>query len=180
MTDGPGSVDWIVRPATGSDIAGMVALSESVTSEKLAWFRDQPESEASLRDLLAHASMWSNSVVLVAEQRSEIIGDLACGSLGPNLSEFAILVHREHRQVGVGSKLLGALVDWAESHLRFCRLQAKVVEPNEDSIRLLERFGFSRLSRPDQVSTIRGVGMPEFLYYRDFRRGYTTATSTSK
>ena len=80
----------------------------------------------------------------------------------------------------VGSKLIGTLVDWAESQRGLRRLQARVREPNERSMRLLERFDFSKLPWDSDVATIRGVKMAEFIYYRDFERGHTTGTSTSK
>ena len=163
--------DLIVRRATETDIPGMVALSESVTSERLAWFHDQAVPEASFRELFAEVSSRPNSIVLVAEHQSQIVGELECLEQGPNYSEFVILVHRDHRQVGVGSALLGALVEWAESQHDLGCLQAKVLEPNVGSGRLLERFDFSELPRQPHVSTIHGVEMPEFLYHRDFERG---------
>ena len=160
--------DLIVRRATETDIPGMVALSESVTSEQLAWLHDQAVPEASFRELFAGVSHRPNSIVLVAEHRGQIIAELDCLARGPNHSEFVITVNRGHRQAGVGSALLGALLEWAESQHNLCRLQAKVLEPNVGSKRLLEGFGFSKLSRQPHVSTIRGVKMPEFLYHRDF------------
>ena len=162
--------DLIVRRASETDIPSMVTLSESVTSEQLAWLHDQAAPDVSFRELFGEVSRRANSIVLVAEHRGQIIAELDCLARGPNHSEFVITVKHEHRQAGVGSALLGALLEWAESQHNLGRLQAKVLEPNVGSRRLLEGFGFSKLPRQPHVSTIRGVKMPEFLYHRDFER----------
>jgi RimJ/RimL family protein N-acetyltransferase len=159
--------DLVVRKATETDIRSMVSLSESVTSERLAWRNDEVASAESFQALFTEVLRCPNSIVLVAERQRQIIGELECLEREPDHSEFVIWVHREHRQVGVGSALLRALVEWAECQRDLSRLQAKVLKPNIGSRRLLERFAFSELDREPHVSTIRGAKIPEILYYRD-------------
>lgn len=159
-----------VRRATETDIPGLVLLQRSVTSERLAWFADQAVSENSLRELFTAVRRYPDSIVFVAEQSGVIVGELDCVGLGGSTSEFVITVHRDHRQSGVGSGLLRALLNWAEGQLELGRLQAKVMEPNLASVRLLKRFGFSELPTWPETVTIRGITMRVFFYHRDLDR----------
>ncbi|PRD41059.1 GNAT family N-acetyltransferase [Phyllobacterium phragmitis] len=53
-------------------------------------------------------------------------------------------VHDDHRGEGIGTALLGALVDAADNWLALKRLELTVYVDNEPAIRLYERFGFQR------------------------------------
>jgi RimJ/RimL family protein N-acetyltransferase len=159
-----------VREAREADLPSLVSLSESVTSERLAWFSNEPECESSFRALFREVAKRPNSIVLVGERGGAVVGELECLARGPHHSEFVISVHSDHRQAGVGSALLRALLQWAESKPELHRLQASVLEPNIGSRHLLDRLGFSKACREPHSTTIRGVTMREFLYHLDFDR----------
>ena len=160
----------IVRQATRSDIPCLTALAESIMAEDLPWFRERDFTDEAFQQLLAETDRRPNSTVLIAEDQGMMIGELECLACGPSSSEFVVFVHRDHRSSGVGSTLLQALLDWASLELELLRLQAKFLEPNVGSRRLLEKFGFSELPREPHAATIRGVQMSELLYYLDFTR----------
>ena len=141
----------IVRPATELDASCLTALAESVMAENLPWLNYRDFTEEYFLQLLVEADQRPNSIVLVAEHEGALIGDLECLGCGPNSSEFSIFVHRDHRSDGIASALLQALLDWALLEPTLSRLQAKFLEPNVGSRRLLEKFGFLR-GRADRVA----------------------------
>jgi RimJ/RimL family protein N-acetyltransferase len=62
----------------------------------------------------------------------------------PDLAEITILLAREARGRGVGSRALTLLVGWAVRDLQVQRIQAVVHPQNAASIAMFERLGFER------------------------------------
>lgn len=84
----------------------------------------------------------------------EIIGVARLSKLpGTNDSEFAILVSDEHQNKGLGSRLLGMLVQIARDE-RLARISADILAENQEMQRVAQKLGF-RLTRDLEDSTVR-------------------------
>lgn len=94
------------------------------------------------------ATLPSNHTVLVA-----VIGGKAVGSAGlhpagnarrAHAASIGMGVHDAYAGRGVGTVLMGALIDQADRWLNVRRLELTVWSDNDTAIRLYERFGFER------------------------------------
>jgi RimJ/RimL family protein N-acetyltransferase len=156
-----------IRIATLTDVAPMRALSDSVTGEDLPWLQPGEVPEENFQRLIEEITTCSVSTSLLAWLGCDLVGQLDCAGRGPHHSDFVITVHREHRRSGVGGALLAALLEWAREQPELERLQARVLEPNIPSQRLLRRHGFAIFDRQPHAVTIRGETIREELWYLD-------------
>lgn len=84
----------------------------------------------------------------------EIIGVGRLSKLpGTNDSEFALLVSDEHQNKGIGSRLLGMLVQIARDE-KLSRISADILNENKEMQRVAQKLGF-RLNREIGDSTVR-------------------------
>ena len=156
-----------VREASPQDAPAIKNLSDAVVEENLSWFKPEPVPIADIERLFAQMRDLPHAVIFVAESDGRLVGELECVGFEPHGAVFILQVHRDSRGTGVGAALLRSLVAWARARPSLDRLNAKVLEPNESSIRLLERNGFARLERIPHESRPRGVPIPEVLYVLD-------------
>ena len=107
--------------------------------------------------------------LLVAQQASGVVGYASISAYRPGrqavrfTAEISYYVHVEHHRQGIASDLLRYALDIAPAcHLK--TLFAILVETNEASIRLLEKFGFERWGYLPNVADYAGVEVGH-LYY---------------
>ena len=86
-----------------------------------------------------------SSVFIVAVQNDRLIGvasTVRYKGRRDHVGDIGVSVHDDFQGRGIGSALLGALVDTADRWLNLRRLELAVYVDNEPAIRLYKRFGF--------------------------------------
>jgi RimJ/RimL family protein N-acetyltransferase len=99
-------------------------------------------------------------VMLIVEEAGKVIGMLTAHRHGqPQLRhscEFGMSVLAAHRGRGLGTQLIQALFDWAES-VGIRRVELSVFSNNPGAQRLYERMGFMAEGRKQRAIEIDGV-----------------------
>jgi L-amino acid N-acyltransferase YncA len=107
--------------------------------------------------------------ILVAEDGNVIIGYLTISPYRPGrmalryTAEVSYFVHFGHHRQGVASNLLRHAIDMCPS-LQIKNLYAILIESNQGSIRLLEKYGFVKWGHMPRVAEFNGIEVGH-LYY---------------
>ncbi|MBZ9603310.1 GNAT family N-acetyltransferase [Phyllobacterium chamaecytisi] len=92
-------------------------------------------------------SQGPNSLSIVALIDGVIVGQAGLHPYSgrrAHAAELGIGVHDDHVGKGIGTALIGELIDAADNWLAFKRLELTVYTDNAPAIRLYEKFGFER------------------------------------
>ncbi|MEM7272653.1 MAG: N-acetyltransferase family protein [Actinomycetota bacterium] len=143
-----------IRPATEADAEAICAIYNREVTESTVTLDLRPRSLDDQRRYIQDRS--GGLAVLVAEDDGVLLG---FGSLSfyrdrPGYStsvEDSVYVHRDHHGRGVGSRVLGGLVEVAGSH-GFHAVFARIVGPQEASVALHERHGFTLVGIEREVA----------------------------
>lgn len=144
----------LIRPATVADadriceIYNREVLESTVTLDLVA--RTVPEQQDWIRNRSGGLA------VVVAEIDGEVagFGGLSFYRDRPGYRtsvEDSIYVHRDHQGEGVGSAMLGEMIDIAGKH-GFHAIFARVVGPQQASVSLHERHGFELVGIEREVA----------------------------
>lgn len=107
--------------------------------------------------------------ILVAEKDNVIIGYLTISAYRPGrmalryTAEVSYYVHFEHHRKGIASKLLQRAVGMCPS-LQIKTLFAILLDSNQGSIKLLEKYGFEKWGHMPRVAEFDGIEAGH-LYY---------------
>lgn len=88
-----------------------------------------------------------NDISIIGEWRGKIVangGLFRRAGRQAHIADLAISVHDDLAGKGVGSHLLGALIDTADNWHDIRRIELNVFTDNLPAIRLYEKFGFER------------------------------------
>ena len=137
----------LIRAAEPRDAIAIATIYNHYVVNSTATFDTVPKSAEDREWWLADRD--PRHVVVVAEQEARVVG---WASLGPYrerpawalTAEVAVYVAEEARGSGIGTALLGRLVDDARTH-GLHALVSQVVGGNAASIRMAERLGFVRV-----------------------------------
>jgi L-amino acid N-acyltransferase YncA len=107
--------------------------------------------------------------ILVAEQDGSLFGYLTISPYRPgrmalrHTAEVSYYVHFDHHRQGVASKLLRRTIDMCPA-LQIKTLIAILIDSNEASLRLLEKFGFEKWGHLPRVAEFDGVEFGHYYY----------------
>jgi RimJ/RimL family protein N-acetyltransferase len=140
--------DLVIRRATPSDAAALVALGQEVSAEPEGWliaraWRGVGEERRYLRAVRRSP----HAAVFVAESPEGIVARLSLARdtnpASSHVADLGLLVSASHRRRGIGRALLEQAVAWArEAGVE--KIELHVFPHNEPAIRLYEQFGFER------------------------------------
>ncbi len=146
-----------VREADSADAAALITFVQQVAGESDYLTFGPGEftiSEAEEAEFLAKLRAAENQLCLVAELGGEIAGTLHfTAGQRPRVrhsGELGMSVRRPYWGLGIGSRLLEALIAWAASTGIITKLNLRVRADNQRAIALYRRQGFieeGRLSR---------------------------------
>jgi phosphinothricin acetyltransferase len=138
-----------IRNAAPSDVQALVALRNYYIANTIVVFDEQPLTAAAVEDWVGKFSASGPYQLLVAEDGKQMLG--FCGSqqfrAHPSFGrtvEFSICCDANARGKGVGTALYKALLErlaGQEPH----RAVVGIALPNEASVALHEKFGFTRV-----------------------------------
>ena len=151
---------WRIRPTTGADAPGLVALRDAVAAEggliaALPGERGPAEESLVLAGLLSEGGL-----SLTLEIDSELAGHLICQRRSArweqHVGELAIVVANRHRGLGMGRALLLAAIDWARSG-GLSKLVLAVFPENQQAVRLYSSVGFAEEGRQRNQVQVAGT-----------------------
>lgn len=107
---------------------------------------------------------------VTARDGPEILGFAALSSISgrtayAGVAELSVYVAERSRGLGIGSRLLRALIERSEEH-GIWSLQAGVLPENEASIALHLRNGFRLIGRRERIARLHGVWRDVLLFER--------------
>lgn len=143
-----------VRDASEADIAAIVAITNDAILTTTAHWNLRPVTAEERLAWMAERRA-GGFPVLVAERAGEVAGFASFAQFRPfegyaQTVEHGLYVAREVQRQGIGSALLGALVDRARArgaHVMVAGIEAR----NEASLALHARFGFVRVGLMPEV-----------------------------
>jgi L-amino acid N-acyltransferase YncA len=136
--------------AAGEKTADITPFS---LDDRKSWFRDHDTDKYP---------------ILVAEEES-VVGYLTNSANRPgsmalrHTAEESLFVHFDHHRKGIASRLLQYAIDMCPS-LQIKTLFAILVDSNQNSIRLLEKYGFNKWGYMPRVVEFEGIEYGH-LYY---------------
>ena len=107
--------------------------------------------------------------ILVAEKGESIVGYLTISAYRPgrmalrHTAEVSYFIHFEHHSKGIASRLLRYAIDMCPS-LQIKTLFAILVDSNQDSIRLLAKYGFNKWGHMPRVAEFGGIEFGHVYY----------------
>jgi len=133
--------DVQIRSATEDDIQEIIDLLETVAAEG-RWIATEPPVDRERRAVGMLATLRrDDALMLVATDQGAIVGEIVLYPGWPGVYELAMLVGRGHRGKGVGSTLIKAGIEWANS-MRAHKVSLEVFPWNASAIALYTKFGF--------------------------------------
>lgn len=138
-----------IRTAHENDAEAYLILGKSVMSEEI-YTLTQPDELTFTVDqeknwLKTHIADEAH-LIIVAEVDGEVVGqlDFMNGQRKRNFhtGEFGMGVHKDFREMGIGSLLLKALIEWAIAHPEIKKINLSVHKTNERAMAAYKKQGF--------------------------------------
>ncbi len=144
----------LIRPATIGDAGPISEIYNREVVESTVTLDLVPRTVADQESWIKDRS--GGLAVVVAEHRGEVVGFASLSFYrdrpGYRTSvEDSVYVARSHQGSGVGSLLLGELIEVASKH-GFHAMFARIVGPQQASVALHERHGFELIGIERQVA----------------------------
>jgi RimJ/RimL family protein N-acetyltransferase len=135
------AADIRIQRATEGDIEHILDLLEAVASED-RWIATQlpVDRERRTASMLATLAR-ENAALFVAVRDGAVVGELGLYPGWPGVYDLAMLVERSQRTTGIGSALMRAGIDWANS-MHAHKIALEVFPWNAGAIALYSKFGF--------------------------------------
>jgi len=112
------------------------------------------------REILAGYAGSRNSLFLVAEAGSQIVGALTCKGGTRQATRHAVTlgvsIRKGWRGKGIGTTLMARAVEWATSTGVVTRIELKVLARNKIATHLYEKFGFQIEGRRQRAIYSKG------------------------
>lgn len=144
----------VIRPATGADAASVAGIYNHYVRGTTVTFEEDevsaPEIARRIQEVGSASRPW-----LVAERDVEILGYAYATTWHTRSAyrfsaEIAVYVDPDHKRIGVGSKLYDRLFPILRAHGTHA-VVAGIALPNEASVALHERWGFSKVAHFNEV-----------------------------
>ena len=129
-------------------------ISPITAGERQSWFEDHAPSQYP---------------ILVAEKSGAVVGYLTISPYRPgraalrHTAELSYYTHFDHHHQGIASRLVAHAIELSSS-LQIKTFFAILMDSNEGSIRLLEKFGFAKWGHMPRVAEFDGIEVGH-LYY---------------
>lgn len=139
----------IIRTVRESDAEAYLTLGKSIMSEEIYSLTQTDELNLTVeqeREWLKSNIEDESHLIIVAETNGQVIGQLDFSNghrkRNAHTGEFGMGVHKDFRGLGVGSLLIGALVDWAKSHSGIEKINLCAHQTNDRAIATYKKIGF--------------------------------------
>jgi RimJ/RimL family protein N-acetyltransferase len=155
----PNGDELIIRPPEINDAANLLASFQRLTRETDYLLFTQRESLeldiASEEDYIQSYIDNPNQLLLVAIVKGRIIGSVNVNHSGlykkAHTAEMGIAVERQWNNMGIGRRLITAMLRWADERQGLHMIYLHVFSPNEKAMQLYRNFGFMECGRLPQA-----------------------------
>ncbi len=174
----PDGREVVLRRAVPDDAEAVLAYMHDTLPEVTPYICTTPEefdyTVEQERELLAKQDAATGALWMIAESAGRIVGSLNASPIRRRrLAHVALLgmtLRPEFRGVGLGTKMMSALIEWCERHPVTELLQLEVYADNERAQRLYRKLGFVEAGRvPRRMKFGPGEYKDAVLMYREVR-----------
>lgn len=159
----PTGDELIIRPPEIKDAAALLASFQRLTRETDYLLFTQKESLeldlASEEDYIQSYLDNPNQLLLVATVKGRIIGSINVNHSGlhkkAHIAEMGIAVESQWNNMGIGRRLITAMLRWAEERPGLHMVSLHVFSPNEKAMQLYRNFGFMECGRLPQAILLK-------------------------
>jgi RimJ/RimL family protein N-acetyltransferase len=130
-----------VRPTQPDDLDAAAELLAAVAAEGIYIGAEAPVDKATRKERWLEDLARDDSFSVVAEVEGRIVG--FAGVDGDRVADLGMLVARDWRGRGVGTRLLSACIAWARARGAH-KVALQVWPHNEAALRLYKAFGFEQ------------------------------------
>ncbi|HEU4553299.1 MAG TPA: GNAT family protein [Chitinophaga sp.] len=163
----PNGQELVIRPATTEDAPALLACFRQMTKETDFLLYTAVEAQAmtveSEQAFIRSFGDNSRHLLLLAETGGEIVGSVTVRQSSfykqRHLGEFGIAIKHAYWNMGIGRRLMTAVMRWAAHHPEITVLYFSVMATNERAIQLYRNFGFTEHGRQP-----RGIYQPDGTY----------------
>ena len=143
-------MNWIIREAQPDDAEQIIQYIQCLTEEPGIEILLSPGEFTLTKEqeqrILSDFASSDNSVYLVAELGTKIIGTLICNGgtrrAVRHTVSLSMSVAKEWRNKGIGISLLNRAIEWAKNTGIVSRIELDVFARNQPAIHLYRKFGF--------------------------------------
>lgn len=159
-----------IRIAEEKDYPDIIKIYNHAVDEKFATADTEHITIASRKEWFAQHSP-ETYPIYVAEEKSELIGWCALSPHRPGrkalmtVAEISYYIHRDHRKKGVANSLITYTIE-SSKLLGFKNLISILLDLNESSIYILQKFGFEKWGHLPNVAEIEGTICGQFIFGR--------------
>ncbi|MGE6377969.1 N-acetyltransferase family protein [Peribacillus muralis] len=151
------TLSYKIRTAEGKDAEAVLAIQHAVIAEGeyfIAVSNEFNKTEQQQREWIQGLLENDRETIIVAEIKGEVIGWIAFQSEKrkrmSRKGSFGMMIRDNYREMGIGKKLLRALLDWAEANPLIEKVSLGVFSINHRAISLYKRMGFVEEGRKIQ------------------------------
>ncbi|MBO9729281.1 MAG: GNAT family N-acetyltransferase [Chitinophaga sp.] len=151
----PNGDELIIRPPEINDAAALLASFQRLTAETdnlLFTHSESLELDIRSEEDYIHSYLDNpHQLLLVATVKGRIIGSINVNHSGlhkkAHTAEMGIAVERPWQNMGIGRRLITAMLRWAEGRPGLAMIYLHVFSPNEKAMQLYRNFGFQECGR---------------------------------
>lgn len=174
----PNGDELIIRPPEIEDAAALLASFQRLTRETDYLLFTQRESLeldiASEEDYIQSYIDNPRQLLLVAIIKGRIIGSINVNHSGlhkkAHTAEMGIAVESQWNNMGIGRRLITAMLRWAEECTWLQLVYLHVFSPNEKAMQLYRNFGFLECGRlPQSILLQNGTYADLVTMYRQIK-----------
>ncbi len=161
-----------IRAATPADAPAFLAHIRAIVAESdrnIPLDLDEVRGEAEQRQLLADLAASPTSVMLLAEDAGQLVGEISVRGLPRrahrHVGTLGMSVQRAHRGRGIGGQLMAAVLVACDA-TALTRIELTVFTRNAPAIRLYEAHGFVREGLRRRTANIDGVDLDDLVMAR--------------
>lgn len=161
-----------IRDFSETDLKKIVEIYNHAVDERFATADTEYVSIESRNGWFAQHSS-DKYPIYVAEEINEVIGWCSLSPHRPGrkalrtVAEISYYIHKDHRRKGVAKSLISFTIEKAKQ-LGFKNLITILLDLNEPSIHLLEKFGFEKWGHLPNIAEIDGTTCGQFIYGKKF------------
>ncbi|WP_143304529.1 GNAT family N-acetyltransferase [Chitinophaga vietnamensis] len=174
----PNGYELVIRPARIEDAAGLLDNFQRMTKETDYLLFTHPEAmELNLASEEQFVQSYLDNprqLLLVAEVNNKIVGSITVNHSGydkkAHTAEMGIAVEHAWSNLGIGRRLMTAMIRWAEQQQGLRILYLNVFSTNEKAMQLYRNFGFLESGRlPKGILQREGIYADLVMMYKDLR-----------
>lgn len=157
-----------IRAAKEKDFQEIIKIYNHAVDENFATADTEYVTVDSRKEWFAQHSP-DTYPIFITEENNEIVGWCSLSPHRPgrkalrSVAEISYYIHKDHRRKGIANSLITHTIKSAKA-LGFNNLISILLDLNQTSIYILEKFGFEKWGHLPNVAEIDGVICGQYIY----------------